>query len=86
MFPIKNFLKQDNALSPLLFKFALGYAVRKFEVNHDGLKLNCAHQLLVNVKMFNILGGNLHTTKKATELLLVRIKETGLDINLSTTS
>ena len=86
MFPNKNFLKQDNSLWPLLFKFALDYAVTKFEVNHDGLKLNCAHQLLVNVKIFNTLGGTLHTTKKTTELLLVPIKENGLDIKLSTSS
>jgi hypothetical protein len=30
-FPIQNGLKQDAALSPLLFKFTLGYAVRKVQ-------------------------------------------------------
>jgi hypothetical protein len=56
------------------------------EVNHDGLKLNCAHQLLFDAKNFITLGGKLHTTKKTIELLLVSIKESGLDIKLSTSS
>src|SRR5215469_5086316 len=32
MFPIRNGLKQGDALSPLLFKFALKYAVRRVQV------------------------------------------------------
>jgi len=30
MFPIRNGLKQGDALSPLLFNFALEYAIRGF--------------------------------------------------------
>jgi hypothetical protein len=86
MFPIKNFLKQEDSLLPLLFKFALEYSFRKCHVNQDGLKLNGTHQLLVSAKNCNILGGNLHTSKKTTELSLAPIKETGLDIKLSTRS
>jgi hypothetical protein len=46
-FPIKNGLKQGDALSPLLFNFALQYVIKKVEAKQEGLKLNGTHQLLV---------------------------------------
>jgi hypothetical protein len=62
MFPIKNGLKQD-ALSPLLFYFAIEYAVSMIQVNQDGLKLNGTHRFLVYADDATVLGGSVHTVK-----------------------
>ena len=67
MFPISNGLKQGDALSPLLFNFALGFAIRRVQVNQDGLKLNGTLQLLAYADNVHILGGSVDTVKKNAE-------------------
>ena len=79
MFPIRNGLKQGDALSPLLFNFALEYAIRRVQVNQDGLKLNGTHQLLVYAEDVNILGGSVHTVKENAEALVVATKDINAD-------
>jgi hypothetical protein len=70
MFPIKKGPKQGDALSPLLFNFALGYASRRVQANQDSLKLNGSHQFLFCVDAVNITGESVHALKK-TEVLVV---------------
>jgi len=81
MFPIRNGLKQGEALSPLLFNFALEYAIKRVQVNQDGLTLNGTHQLLAYADDVNILGGSVHTVKENAEALVVATKEVGIEVN-----
>ena len=74
IFRIKNDLKQGDTSSPLLFNFALEYAIKGVQVNLDGLKLNGTHQLLFYADDVNILDGSVSTVKKNTETLLVGSK------------
>jgi len=85
MFPNRNGLKQGDALSPLLFNFALQYAIRRVQVNQDGLKLNGTHQILAYADDVNILGGSVHMVGENTEALVVATKETGLEVNADKT-
>jgi hypothetical protein len=65
---IRNGFKHGDALSPLLLNIVVEYAIRRVQVNQDGLKLNGTHQLLVYADDVDILGGSLYTIKKAQKL------------------
>jgi hypothetical protein len=77
-------LKQENALLPLLFNTGLEHAIRRVQINQDGLQLNGTHQLLVYGDNVNILGGSVHTIKKNAEAYVLDSKENGLEVNADT--
>ena len=80
-FPIRNGLEQGDAVSPMLFNLALEYAIRRVQVNQDGLKLNGTHQLLAYADDVNILGGSIHILKENADALVAATREIGLEIN-----
>jgi hypothetical protein len=79
-FPIQNDLKQGDLLLPLLFNFALEYAIRKVQENQVGLKLNGTHQLTVYADDVNVLGDNRDTKNKNRETLNDASKEVCIEV------
>jgi len=83
-FPIRNGLKQGDALTPMLLNFALEYAIR-IQVNQDSLELNGTHELLVYADDVNILAGSIHTLKENAEALVAATRKTGLEVSADKT-
>jgi hypothetical protein len=81
MFPIKHGWKQRDAVSPFLYNFVFDYAIRRFQINGDGLKLNGIHPPIVYAADVIILGGRVRTAEKKAEPLVVASKEIGLQVN-----
>ena len=69
----------------MFFNSALEHAIRRVQVNQDGLKLHGTHQLLVYADDVNILGGSIHTLKENAETLVVSSKKSGTEVNTDKT-
>jgi len=85
LFPIRKGLKQGDALSPFLLNSPLEYAIRRVQINQDGLNLKGKHQLLVYADDVKMLGESVHTIKENAEDLVVASKEFGLEVNMDKT-
>jgi len=86
LFPIRNGLTQGDVLSPLFFNFALEYAIRRVQVNQDGLKLNGIHKRLVYADNVHILEGSVKNIQENPKVLMVASKETEQEVNAGTWS
>jgi hypothetical protein len=64
---------------------ALLSAIRRVQVNQNGLELNGTHQLLFNDDDVNVLGGSIYTVKENTEALLFASKKVQLEVNADKT-
>jgi len=78
---LTNGLKPGDAVSRMLFNFALEYAIKRVQVNQDGLKLNGTHQLLAYADNVNVLEGSVHTVKENAEALVAATREIGLEVS-----
>jgi len=61
IFPIKNGLKEGDALLLLLFNFAWEYATRKVKANQKLLKFNGTHQVIIYAEDVTCWGQRIHT-------------------------
>ena len=84
--PIENILKQEDALLPLIFNFALECVIRKVQETNLGLEdMNGTHQELVYTNDVNVIGNHIRTTKRKAVVFLNACMDIGLTVNIGKT-
>ena len=84
-FKIRNGLKQSYILSPLLFNFALEYAILKIKGDKKGLSLNGLNQLFVYADDVDLIGDDIDALQSNTDVLVEACVEIGLLVNIDKT-
>ena len=62
-------MKQGDALSPLLYHFALEYAIRNVQETNLGLDMNDTHQVLAYTDDVNLIGDDIRTRERNADVL-----------------
>ena len=78
-------MKQGDALSPLLFNFALEYTIRKLQETNLGLDMNGTHQVLAYADDVNLMGHDIKTIERNADVLLNACKDICLAANTGET-
>ena len=74
-----------SALSPLLFNFALEYAIREVQEIRVGLDMNGIHQVLAYADDVNLMGDCIRTIERNTAVLLNACNNIELTVNTGKT-
>ena len=75
-------MKQGVALSPLLFNFALEYAIMKVQDTSLGIDMNVTHRVLSYADDVNLIGDDIRTIGRNLDVLLNAYKDVGLAVNI----
>ena len=78
-------MKQGDALSPLLFNFALEYAIRKVQETNLELDMKGANQILAFADDVHLIDDDIKTIERNADVLLNACKDIGVALNTGKT-
>ena len=83
-FPIEKCLKKIRSIKTIALDFAIQYAITAVRANQEGFNFKSTHQLPISADNISMVGESIYTEKKNTEVSLIAIRETDLDVNVYT--